>query len=103
MKPLTPGCTALVTKGTMSGSEVTCIKHVGMPEKKDIEFNQEYDCWEVDPPMPWTSITYTGKLFMLDIWPTMYLMRIDGHERDQSDEINDVLEFNKTHCESQTS
>ena len=93
MLPLKPGCQALVIKGSQAGKqEVTCIKHVGIPDKQKYRFAADYDCWEVDPPLPWKRTLDPNTVIMLNICPTDYLMRIDGHQTDAHDQILKVLE-----------
>jgi hypothetical protein len=92
MRPLIPGCTALVTKGSKAGSEVTCIRHVGKPSLTAVKLSADFDCWEVDPPMPWKRVKDPTTTVMLDIFPTEFLMRIDGHEKDMHDQVHKILE-----------
>jgi hypothetical protein len=94
MLPLEPGCKAMVTKGIKAGTTVTCISHIGKPSPDDIHAKTKHDCWEIDTPMPWTSITGRGATIMLDIFPTQYLMRIDGdyEHKEQDATVNKILE-----------
>lgn len=78
MSPLTPGCTALVTKGSKAGSEVTCIKHIGIPMGETVGLKSNYDCWEVSPSMPWQHEKPPHDVIWLDFFPTEYLMKING-------------------------
>lgn len=75
--PLKPGCRALICKGTMSGTEVTCLHYIGKPDPSENKANITHeDCWEIDLPVPWVG--KMGITLMLNIFPAVYLMRTDG-------------------------
>ena len=90
MLPLTPGCLALVLTGPQTGTIVTCIKHIGIPTLPNIIFEVQYDCWEVDHKLPWANTA--NLVTLLNVYPTQYLMKINGHKADAHDQVHKILE-----------
>jgi hypothetical protein len=77
-RDLVPGCRALVTSGMKAGTEVICLRHIGQITPAEHGVISIHDCWEVDRPMPWQQINGNHETMMLYMFPTKYLMRIDG-------------------------
>jgi len=83
MKPIEAGCLAIVTKGMMTGTVVTCLKFVGRPGMVDNCIFVSSDLWEVDRMMPFK---YGDHPYSRESW----LMRIDGGNFKQLKETDEL-------------